>query len=106
MQNMKTASNETQSTTGRATLLMSSMPFAVAALVLVPAGEARQSGQQPGEASPPSEPGAIWQAPTDIKTRDLFYGPGGKDRQPQGKLTFVEEDLGATNPKFTVVDER
>ena len=49
---------------------------------------------------------ALWREPAEIKTRDLFYGPGGKDRQPQGKLTFIEEDMDGTNPKFSAEDER
>jgi hypothetical protein len=48
---------------------------------------------------------AIWQNPGDIRTRNLFYGPGGRDGQPKGRLTFVEEDMDATSPKFVVKDE-
>src|SRR5262249_53662864 len=48
---------------------------------------------------------AIWRAPTDIRTRNLFYGAGGIDGQPKGTLTFVEEDMEATSPKFVVKDE-
>src|SRR5579883_2997158 len=46
----------------------------------------------------------LWMQPTDIGTRDLFYGAGGKDNQPQGKLTFVEEDMSGSNPKIVVKD--
>jgi hypothetical protein len=74
--------------------------------MLAAPGAAQRSGQKTGTPPPLQEPGLIWQEPADIKTRDLFYGPGGKDRQPQGKLTFLEEDKGGTNPKFSVVDER
>jgi hypothetical protein len=28
----------------------------------------------------------LWQDPGDIKSRDLFYGPGGKKGQPHGEL--------------------
>ena len=55
------------------------------------------------------KPGAgsavIWREPTDIASRDLFYGPGGKDRLPRGKLKFIKEDTNGVNPKFNVVDE-
>jgi hypothetical protein len=47
---------------------------------------------------------ALWREPADIKNRDLFYGPGGKAHQPHGTLTFLHEDLEATNPKFDVRD--
>ncbi len=44
----------------------------------------------------------MWTDPTDWATRDLFYGPGGKEHEPQGPFTFVKEDLDGTNAKFTV----
>jgi hypothetical protein len=50
--------------------------------------------------------GKLWQEPVDIESRDLFYGPGGRDGQPAGRLTFVKEDLSQTKPKFVVRDER
>lgn len=48
--------------------------------------------------------GALWRNPTDIASRDLFYGPGGKKHQPHGPFTFVKEDLDGSNPKFIVRD--
>jgi hypothetical protein len=48
--------------------------------------------------------GVLWRAPTDIATRDLLSGPGGS-RRPQGRLTFVHEDMAETRPKFYVTDE-
>ncbi len=47
----------------------------------------------------------MWREPTDIASRDLFYGPGSKDRLPHGKLKFIKEDTKGVNPKFNVVDE-
>jgi hypothetical protein len=48
----------------------------------------------------------LWADPQDISSRSLFYGPGGMDDQPpQGRYTFVEEDLGGTNPKIVVKDQ-
>ena len=49
-----------------------------------------------------SEPGALWRDPADIKSRNLFYGPGGEKDQPHGPYTFDEEDLKGTNPKYIV----
>jgi hypothetical protein len=47
----------------------------------------------------------IWAEPTDIASRDLFYGPGGKEDAPRGTtFTFEKEDLDGTNPKFVVRD--
>jgi len=52
-----------------------------------------------------SAPAVIWREPTDIHTRDLFWGPGGQEHAPKGKLTFIEEKLKGVNPKFDVRDE-
>jgi hypothetical protein len=72
--------------------------------LLAQAQKARPTGLPTGEAGT-AQP-ALWREPANIKTRDLFFAPGGKDRQPQGRLTFIEEDMDGTNPKFSVVDER
>ena len=46
----------------------------------------------------------LWHEPTDIATRDLFYGSGGKAHEPHGGFTFIKEDTGGSNPKFVVKD--
>jgi hypothetical protein len=46
----------------------------------------------------------LWKDPTNITSRDLYYGPGGKTDEPQGPFTFVSEDAAGSSPKFTVVD--
>src|SRR3712207_1243436 len=51
-------------------------------------------------------PAALWRDPGDIAARDLSGGPGGEEGRPEGKFTFVEEDLNGSNPKFYVRDER
>jgi hypothetical protein len=52
-----------------------------------------------------SAPAVLWREPTDIKSRDLFYGQGGQDHMPNGKLSFIEEKFNGVNPKFDVHDE-
>jgi hypothetical protein len=47
----------------------------------------------------------LWRNPSDITSRDLFYGPGGKAHEPHGPFTFEKEDKNGTNPKFDVVDQ-
>ena len=47
----------------------------------------------------------LWRDPADIASRDLFYGPGGKEHAPSGVFTFVKEDFSASNPKFLIRDE-
>jgi hypothetical protein len=46
----------------------------------------------------------LWIEPADIKTRNLYYGPGGEEGQPREPLTFVKEDDAGTSPKFEVKD--
>ena len=48
----------------------------------------------------------LWRNPTDISSRNLIYGEGGRDRAPHGKMTFVKEDLDGTNPKFILHDSQ
>ena len=50
-------------------------------------------------------PAVMWREPADIKSRDLFYGPGGRSHMPHGTVTFVKEDLDGTNPKLVVTDQ-
>jgi hypothetical protein len=53
-----------------------------------------------------SGPEKLWVEPVDIQTRNLFYGPGGMDNQPNGtKFTFIDEDMDGTNPKYNVKAE-
>ncbi|MBZ5626527.1 MAG: hypothetical protein LAQ69_48770 [Acidobacteriia bacterium] len=46
----------------------------------------------------------LWRSPTDMASRDLFWGSGGRQDQPHGPFTFVKEDLDGTSPKFVVRD--
>jgi hypothetical protein len=47
----------------------------------------------------------LWSEPSDLASRDLFNGPGGKNHAPgSGPFTFIREDAGGTNPKFIVID--
>jgi len=79
----------------------------VAALIL-PVAALGEKGNKVGklELKPTGSASAmLWQAPEDIRSRNLFYGPGGKDHTPHSVFTFMKEDLDGTNPKFTVRDE-
>jgi hypothetical protein len=46
----------------------------------------------------------IWTDPGDIRSRNLYWGPGGDERQPKPPFEFIAEDLHGTNPKFDVRD--
>ncbi|PYP91389.1 MAG: hypothetical protein DMG65_07920 [Candidatus Angelobacter sp. Gp1-AA117] len=47
----------------------------------------------------------IWEDPGDIKSKDLFYGPGSKKDEPHGTFKFIKEDKHAHSPKLDVEDE-
>jgi hypothetical protein len=49
---------------------------------------------------------ALWRDRGDVASLNLLYGAGGKEHQPAGKFTFVQEDKQGTAPKFEVVDEQ
>jgi len=51
-------------------------------------------------------PPVLWRDPGDIASREVRYGPGSAERMPKGKLRFLEEDMGGTQPKFEVEDEQ
>lgn len=57
------------------------------------------------ETNDEKKPRVLWQEP-DISSRDLFYGPGGKENIPAEPFIFVKEDLSATSPKFVVTDSK
>ncbi len=46
----------------------------------------------------------LWQPPSNISSRNLFYGSGGERNLPQPSFRFLKEDLHGTNPKIDVVD--
>lgn len=57
---------------------------------------------RPGQAISGHVNALLWSPPTDIRRRNLFFGPGGKEHQPDTAFTFIKEDLDGTSPKFIV----
>lgn len=58
-----------------------------------------------GLARDSEKPAVLWTAPTQIATRDLFYGQGGAGHQPNAApFVFVKEDRDGNSPKFVVED--
>ena len=46
----------------------------------------------------------MWEK-VNIKNRDLFYGPGGRDMMPDvSKVTFIKEEKGGHNKKYRIKD--
>src|SRR5215207_1677464 len=47
----------------------------------------------------------LWQRPTDIKSRDLYLGPGGAAMRPDPRrITFIKEEKGGYSKKYEVRD--
>jgi len=51
-----------------------------------------------------SNPARIWEDRGPIEQLDLFWAGGSRERMPAGPFTFVNEDMGGTNPKANVRD--
>jgi hypothetical protein len=50
----------------------------------------------------------LWREPTDIESRDLFYGPGGREGAPDpaGKFQFIRRSKAGTSEKIIVEDDK
>jgi hypothetical protein len=85
----------------------SKMMFSIAFLGVMLTAPAAPAGKDKiADTAAKAAPGTLWVDPTDIQSRNLFYGPGGKKHQPTGtNFSFVDEDLDGTNPKYNVKDE-
>src|SRR5438270_13705440 len=61
--------------------------------------------QKPSDDIGPGRHGrAIWADPGDVKSKDLFNGPGGEKHRPQLPVKFLKEDKHGHNSKFDVED--
>jgi hypothetical protein len=81
--------------------------LAIFCLPCVPRASAKKGDRSEpsgAEITANSQP-ALWRTPSDITSRNLYFGPGGKEHQPHGAFTFTKEDLDGTNPKFFVRDQ-
>ena len=47
----------------------------------------------------------LWQRPDDIRSRDLFLGPGGKAMRPDlRRISFIKEEKGGYSKKYRIRD--
>jgi len=53
---------------------------------------------------PTPENAVLWSDPGDIRSKNLYWGPGGEERQPKLPVEFEQEDMKGTSPKFEVRD--
>ncbi len=83
-----------------------SVALAVVVMAVALASCMRQKVPPVMKATPPSPDASLWVPPTDLKSRDVFYGPWGVDNAPlpAATYTFVEGKRSGVNPGMTVVD--
>lgn len=56
---------------------------------------------------PSQTPKILWREPTDIGSRDLFWGPGGERMRPDAsRIIFIEEQKGGYSKKYRVRDAK
>src|SRR6185295_16326783 len=48
----------------------------------------------------------LWRDPGKMRRRDLYYGPGSKEREPMPPFKFIKEVKEGGMPKFDVEDAR
>lgn len=81
--------------------------FSIAALTAVSLSVACAGVKTPKAQTAPAPPGvSLWKAPDDLASRDLFYGPWGRDKapDPQGVYELVELKHAGVNLGMTVKD--
>ena len=83
------------------------MAFSALAVLLLPGAAIAKHGSKVQKSSERAEEAnaVLWRNPDDIKSRNLFYGPGGEKDTPHTTYTFEKEDMDGTSPKFIVRDE-
>jgi hypothetical protein len=78
-------------------------------------GDTKEKKEKKEKKSEKADPGSngkarpvMWQEPTDIESRDLFYGLGGKEGAPDPSDTFkfIRRDTGGTSEKMEVEDKK
>ncbi|OLE14154.1 MAG: hypothetical protein AUG89_03210 [Acidobacteria bacterium 13_1_20CM_4_56_7] len=82
--------------------LNSQIIAAIGALLFMCSGSV--AAAHPAEKAKPAVSAVLWTDPGDIRSLNLFWGPGGEKHQPQQPVEFLEEDMNGTSPKFDVRD--
>src|SRR3712207_4198515 len=74
-------------------------------LSLAPSALAIPQGKEKKKESPPRGPPVLWREPSDISSRDLLLGPGGRRMRPDlRRLSFIKEEKGGYSKKYRVRD--
>jgi hypothetical protein len=85
--------------------MMRSIAIAIAAVSLTACAGVKVPK---GQTSPAPPAASMWVEPTDLATRDLFYGPWGAEHapDPNGVYTLVERKHTGVNLGMTVKDDK
>jgi hypothetical protein len=77
-------------------------------LMISASSTAQKKDKNKENANPANLPELIWRDPGDVASLNLLYGAGGQEHapNPNGKFTFVKEDLQGTSTKFDIKDEQ
>lgn len=91
-------------------LILKGVGAPLEAVASASSGPAQHAGKNRDDAANSSARPLLWEAPTDLETRDFFYGIGGREGSPDpsGRFTFVRRE-GApddTSEKIVVEDDR
>ena len=79
------------------------MLMLVVAMTAVDVGLAKPKSKK--EKQKPTGTPVFWRRPVDIRSRDLFLGPGGSSMQPDlSRIEFLKEEKGGYSKKFRVRD--
>lgn len=76
-------------------------------LVLILSGATVTQSQEKKDKKkqPPRGVPILWREPTDIRSRDLFLGPGGARMKPDlSRVTFIKEEKGGYSKKYRIKD--
>ena len=73
-------------------------------ILTLPADATAAQGHEEQGQGVVANPAKIWEDRGPIEQLDLFWASGSAERAPAGPFTFVNEDMGGTNPKANVRD--
>ena len=89
----------------RGAVLLATFAFvlSIASATAIGHSKVQKRAGKADKSATPSGP-TIWRDPGAVGSLDFVNGPGGEKQAPKPPFTFVEEDLGGTNPKVKVKD--
>ncbi len=81
----------------------------ILSLAVSPLGVAQHKSKHKSKKEPqqsiPRGTAVLWQEPSDIATRDLYWGQGGKEMQPDlRRVTLIKKEPGGYSIKYRVKD--